>query len=227
MSATVLVIDDEIQIRRLLRLALESKGYHVCEAENGQTGLSEAVFRKPDVIILDMGLPDMDGLEVLKRLREWNQVPVLILSVLNHEKLKVEALEQGADDYVTKPFSTAELIARLHAIQRRAPSASESPVLECGTLLVNSATHAVTLSGREIKLTPTEYAVLKLLATHAGRIVTHKQLLEAVWGPNGASQSHSLRVYVNLLRKKIESSAPGVPTIVNEPAIGYRLVLAV
>jgi len=228
MSATALVIDDEVQIRRLLRLALESKGYKVHDAGSGQEGLSEAVFRKPDVIILDMGLPDMDGLEVLKRLREWSAVPVLILSVLNREQLKVDALELGADDYVTKPFSTAELIARLRAIQRRAPGVAESPLLGCGALVVNSASHEVTLHGQEVKLTPTEYAVLKVLATHPGRIVTHKQLLEGVWGPNGASQAHSLRVYVNLLRKKIEggeSRGENAPHIVNEPAIGYRLVV--
>ena len=226
MSATAVIIDDEVQIRRLLRLALESKGYQVFDAENGQLGLSEIVFRKPDVVILDMGLPDMDGLDVLKRLREWSQVPVLILSVRDQESVKVAALEHGADDYVTKPFSTSELIARLHAIQRRAVPATGSSVIECGPLILDAASHHVTLHGRELKLTPTEYALLKALATHTGRIVTHKQLLQEVWGPHSESQSHSLRVYVNLLRKKIENAVCDSPRIVNEPGIGYRLVKA-
>ena len=225
MSATAVIIDDEVQIRRLLRLALESKAYRVFEAENGQLGLSEIVFHKPDVVILDMGLPDMEGLEVLRRLREWSQVPVLVLSVRDQESVKVAALEQGADDYVTKPFSTSELIARLHAIQRRSAPASGSSVVECGALLVDLAQHHVTLRGQEVKLTPTEYAVLKVLATHAGRIVTHSQLLTAVWGPNSSSQSHSLRVYVNMLRKKIETGEDtGSLRIINEPGIGYRMV---
>ncbi len=225
MSATAVIIDDEVQIRRLLRLALESKGYRVFDAENGQLGLSEIVFHKPDVVILDMGLPDMDGLEVLKRLREWSQVPVLILSVRDQETVKVAALEQGADDYVTKPFSTSELIARLQAIQRRTAPASGSSVVECGPLLMDLAQHHVTLRGKELKLTPTEYAVLKVLATHSGRIVTHSQLLSAVWGPNSSTQSHSLRVYVNMLRKKIETGENRESLqIVNEPGIGYRMV---
>lgn len=224
MSAKAVIIDDEVQIRRLLRLALEAKGYRVSEADSGQLGLSEIVFHKPDVVILDMGLPDMDGLEVLKRLREWSQVPVLILSVRDQETVKVAALEQGADDYVTKPFSTSELIARLSAIQRRAVPAGNSSVIECGPLLMDLAQHHVTLRGKEVKLTPTEYAVLKTLASHAGRIVTHSQLLRAVWGPNSSSQSHSLRVYVNLLRKKLETGeAQPTVSILNEPGIGYRL----
>lgn len=225
MSATAVIIDDEVQIRRLLRLALESKAYRVFDAENGQLGLSEIVFHKPDVVILDMGLPDMDGLEVLKRLREWSQVPVLILSVRDQETVKVAALEQGADDYVTKPFSTSELIARLAAIQRRAAPAGGSPVVECGPLLMDLAQHHVTLCGREVKLTPTEYAVLKVLAMHPGRIVTHNQLLTAVWGPNSSTQSHSLRVYVNMLRKKLETGVDAdALRIINEPGIGYRLI---
>ena len=222
---TALIIDDEIQIRRLLRMALEARDYKVHEAANGQDGLSGIVFHKPDVVLLDMGLPDMDGLQVLKKLREWSSVPVLILSVRSEESLKVNALEQGADDYVTKPFSTSELIARLAAIQRRSQAGTETTVIECGPLLLDLASHRVTLRQREIKLTPTEYALLKVLLKHAGRIITHTQLLKAVWGPNGESQAASLRVYVNLLRKKIESEAADAPHIVNEPAIGYRLVI--
>ena len=223
---TALIIDDEIQIRRLLRMALEARGYKVFEAATGQLGLNEIVFHKPDVVILDMGLPDLDGLEVLKKIREWSTVPVLILSVRDQESVKVTALELGADDYVAKPFSTAELIARLQAIQRRTQGGKDSPILERGPLLVDVSSHRVTLHGKEVKLTPTEFALLKALASHPGRILTHTQLLNIIWGPNSESQAHSLRVYVNLLRKKIETSPEDLLRIVNEPAIGYRLVVA-
>lgn len=219
-----LIIDDEIQIRRLLRLALESRGYEVREAENGQLGLQEAAFHRPDVVLLDLGLPDIDGSEVLKRLREWSDVPVLVLSVRDQENVKVQAFECGADDYVTKPFGTAELIARLQAIQRRAGSAQESPIIECGPLRLDLAGHHATLGGADLKLTPTEYALLKCLVTHAGRIVTHAQLLKEIWGPHAASHAHSLRVYVNMLRKKLAGDVAGVPIIANELGIGYRLV---
>lgn len=215
-----LIIDDEVQIRRLLRMALESRGYMVKEAEAGQVGLQEAVFVKPDVILLDLGLPDMDGLEVLKRLREWSQVPVLILSVRDQESVKVSALENGADDYVTKPFSTAELLARLTAIQRRHP-ADEPAALKAGALVLDPVHHEAALNGSAMKLTPTEYALLALLVRHAGKIVTLKQLLRSVWGPQAEDQSHYLRVYVNHLRKKLEGSSL---TLHNEPGIGYRLV---
>lgn len=223
---TALVIDDEIQIRRLLRLALESRGYEVREAENGQMGLQEAAFLRPDVVLLDLGLPDMDGSEVLQRLRGWSDVPVLVLSVRDQESVKVQAFESGADDYVTKPFSTAELMARLQAIQRRVTGGQDSPMIECGSLHLDLAAHQATLGEAELKLTPTEYALLKCLATHAGRIVTHSQLLKDVWGPHASSHAHSLRVYVNALRKKLPGGAPGVPRILNEPGIGYRLLKA-
>lgn len=217
-----LIIDDEIQIRRLLRLALESRGYEVREAEAGQLGLQEAAFHRPDVVLLDLGLPDMDGTQVLQRLREWSEVPVLILSVRDQEHVKVRAFELGADDYVTKPFSTAELLARLQAIQRRSTGTQESPVIDCGSLRIDLSSHQVTLSGHELKLTPTEYALATQLATHAGRIVTQKQLLKAVWGPSADTHAHSLRVYVNLLRKKLQTD-PAAPRIQNEPGIGYRM----
>lgn len=217
---TALIIDDEIQIRRLLKLALESKGYTVREAENGTLGLQGAVFHKPDVIILDLGLPDMDGVEVLKRLREWSPVPVLILSVRDQEAMKLAAFDAGADDYVTKPFSTAELLARLTAIQRR-HSSDEAPHLEIGPLALDPVHHAATLSGEPVKLTPTEYAMLAQLVKHAGKVVTLKQLLRAVWGPQSEQQTNYLLVYANHLRKKLESSRLEIQ---NEPGIGYRLV---
>lgn len=216
---TALIIDDEVQIRRLLRMALESRGWTVREAENGQAGLQEAVFQKPDVILLDLGLPDMDGVEVLKRLREWNSVPTLILSVRDHESAKLAAFDAGADDYVTKPFSTAELVARLTAIQRRA-SSEDAANLRVGSLILDPVHHEAELDGKALKLTPTEYAVLSQLVRHAGKVVTLKHLLRAVWGPQAEGQSHYLRVYANHLRKKLENSAL---EICNEPGIGYRL----
>lgn len=215
---TALIIDDEVQIRRLLRLALESRGYAVCEAASGEMGLQAAVFQKPDVILLDLGLPDLDGVAVLMRLREWSQVPVLILSVRDQEAVKLAAFDAGADDYVTKPFSTAELLARLAAIQRR--HAEEVPNLEAGNLRLDPVHHAATLSGLPLKLTPTEYAFLALLVRHAGKVVTSKQLLRSVWGPQAERHTHYLRVYANHLRKKFDGSQIEIR---NEPGIGYRL----
>lgn len=214
-----LVIDDEIQIRRLLRLALESRGYEVKEAETGTLGLQAVAVQRPDVVLLDLGLPDMDGLDVLKSLREWNDVPVLILSVRDQEAVKVAALENGADDYVTKPFGTAELIARLAVIQKRRVS-SAVPEITIGALVVHQDSHEVSLSGEPLKMTPTEYAFLLALARHPGRIVTQRQLLREIWGPQGEGQGHYLRVYANHLRKKL---GPAL-TIENEPGIGYRLL---
>ena len=216
---TALIIDDEIQIRRLLRMALESKGYTVRDAETGQLGLQDAVFHKPDVILLDLGLPDMDGVEVLKRLREWSSVPVLILSVRDQEAVKLAAFDAGADDYVAKPFSTAELMARLAAIQRR-QGAHDAANLQMGPLVLDPAHHEAALDGQPLKLTHTEYALLAQLVRHAGKIVTLKQLLRAVWGPQAEEQSQYLRVYANHLRKKLEGSSLEIK---NEPGIGYRL----
>jgi len=217
---TALIIDDEIQIRRLLRMALDARGYTVREAENGELGLQAAVFQKPDVILLDLGLPDLDGVEVLKRLREWTTTPVLILSVRDQETVKLAAFDAGADDYVTKPFSTAELIARLTAIQRRSHS-DEAQNLQVGPLVLDPVHHAATLAGESLRLTPTEYALLAQLVKHAGKVVTLKQLLRSVWGPQSEQQSNYLRVYANHLRKKLEGSGLEIK---NEPGIGYRLV---
>jgi two-component system, OmpR family, KDP operon response regulator KdpE len=217
-----LVIDDEIQLRRLLRLALTAKGYEVFEAENGALGLSEAAFRRPDVILLDLGLPDIDGLEVLQRLREWTSTPVIVLSVRDQEAVKVAALDSGADDYVTKPFSTAELASRLNAIQRRS-KAPDEPTLALGDLLLDFSKREVTLAGQPLKLTPIEYSLLRLLAQNAGRVLTQKKILTDVWGPNAGDEGQYLRVYVTHLRKKLGDC--GV-RIQNEPGIGYRLVIA-
>jgi len=219
-----LIVDDESPIRRLLRLALEPQGYRVFEADAGQLGLQEAAARRPDVIILDLGLPDMDGIAVLRRLREWSQTPVLVLTVRDREADKVAALDAGADDYLTKPFGTAELLARLRAVQRRAPESQEEPVFVSGGLTMDLAARTVTIDKQEVHLTATEYALMRELVRHAGKVVTHKQLLRAVWGPNAEEQSQYLRVYITHLRKKLETD-PKVKFIRTEPGIGYRLLV--
>lgn len=217
---TILIIDDEVQIRRLLRLAMESKGHTVREAENGTLGLQAAVFQRPDVIVLDLGLPDMEGSEVLKRLREWSSIPVPVLSVRDQETVKLAAFDIGADDYVTKPFSTAELLARLAAIQRQQHNEDmANPHL--GPLILDPVQRTATLFDEPLKLTPTEYALLTQLAKHAGKVVTIKHLLRAVWGPQSEQQSNYLRVYANHLRKKLEGSGLEIQ---NEPGIGYRMM---
>jgi two-component system KDP operon response regulator KdpE len=223
MKDTALIIDDEIQIRRLLRVVLEGAGYSVQEAETGQLGLQEVARLRPSVVLLDLGLPDIDGLEVLRRLREWSEVPVLILSVRDDVSDKVAALDIGADDYVTKPFSSVELLARLRATQRRARPVQESAVYIHGSLRVDLAARLVTRAGREIRLTATEYALLALFVRHAGRVLTHRQILREVWGPKSEEHRTYLRVYITHLRKKIESD-PSSPTLLRtESGIGYRL----
>ena len=222
--ATALVIDDERQIRKLLRIVLEEDHYRVLESESGKQGLSDVALRRPDVVLLDLGLPDIDGLAVLKRLREWSHVPVLILSVKEGPEDKVSALDAGADDYVTKPFESSELLARLRAIQRRATSGSDEPLFRAGSLEIDFNARSVTVKGREVKLTVTEYALLKILAQHAGKVITHKQLLREVWGPNSEEQSQYLRVYMTHLRKKIEPADARDKLLRTESGIGYRLV---
>jgi two-component system KDP operon response regulator KdpE len=219
----VLVIDDEAQIRRLLRVTLEAAGYKVFEAATGGDGIVEAAQRNPDAIVLDLGLPDIGGLAVLKRLREWSRVPVLILTVRDGDDEKVAALDSGADDYVTKPFSTAELLARLRAALRHAQPQPENAVFLSGGLEVDLSSRQVAVRGKEIKLTPTEYGFLRLLVRHAGRVVTQRQILTEVWGPNAAEQTHYLRVYAAHLREKLEADPARPELILTEPGVGYRL----
>ena len=220
---SVLIVDDEVQIRRLLRVTLEAAGYRVLEAANGPDGLAEAAQRNPDVIILDLGLPGMDGLTVLKRLREWSRAPVLVLSVQEGDVDKVSALDNGADDYMTKPFSTVELLARLRVVRRRAQPEADNAVFRSGHLEMDLAARRITVKGREIKMTPTEYSFLRLLARNAGKVVTHRQILKEVWGPAYGEQTHYLRVYVAHLREKLETDPARPELLLTEPGVGYRL----
>ncbi len=225
LKPTALVIDDELQIRRLLRVCLEGNGYRVLEAASGQEGLSEAAQHPPDVVVLDLGLPDMDGVTILKRLREWSHVPVIILSVRDREDDKIAALDNGADDYVTKPFSTGELLARLRVAQRHASPTGDLTVFRAGQLEVDLTARVVKLNGKEIKLTATEYSLLRLFVQHSGKVLTHNQILKEVWGPNYTEQTHYLRVYIAHLREKLEAEPSKPRLIITEPGVGYRFVV--
>lgn len=223
--SVVLVIDDEPQIRRLLRFSLEGNGYRVFDAATGNEGILQAAQCRPDVILLDLGLPDLDGLEVLQRIREWSRVPVLILSVRDREQDKVSALDNGADDYVTKPFNTAELLARMRAALRHFQPQGTDALFRNGDLEVDLAARVVRKGGKEIKLTPTEYALLRLFVTHAGKVLTHRQILADVWGPNAGSETHFLRVHIAHLRDKIENNSTRPEMLITESGVGYRFLL--
>jgi two-component system, OmpR family, KDP operon response regulator KdpE len=218
----VLVIDDEAPVRRLLGVALSGMGWEVFDAATGFEGLEAARGCKPDVVLLDLNLPDMKGSELLERLRGWSSVPVIVVSVRDSEADIVQLLNAGADDYVVKPFYTNELVARIEAVQRRMQPASE-PALRTGGLFVDLSKREVRVSGRELRLTPTEYAVLALLARRVGRIVTREIILREVWGPAGQAEEGNLRFYVNSLRRKIEADPSAPRLITNEPGVGYRL----
>jgi two-component system, OmpR family, KDP operon response regulator KdpE len=222
-QSKVLVIDDEQSIRRFLRVALTSKGYSVFEASSGQEGLSEAMARKPDVIILDLGLPDIDGVEVTGLLRQWTQIPILILSVRGSEKDKIAALDAGADDYLTKPFGVGELLARLRAALRHSSQSQNEEVFTIGELRVDLARRAVTLADQEIQLTPNEYDLLRVLINHSGKVLTHHQLLREVWGTIYENEFHILHVNISNLRRKIEPDPSRPQYIITEPGVGYRL----
>jgi two-component system, OmpR family, KDP operon response regulator KdpE len=222
--ARVLVVDDEPQIRRLLRVSLSAQGYHLLEAGTGQQALTSAATEHPDLVILDLGLPDMDGQEVVRRLREWTAVPIIVLSVRDREKDKVQAFDQGADDYVTKPFGMSELMARMRAaLRHRLLTETTDPVFRSGILVVDLMRRLVTVDGREIKLTPKQYDLLRVLVAHAGKVLTHQQLLRQVWGPGYSEESQYLRVYVGQLRQKIEPDPARPRYILTEPGVGYRL----
>ena len=220
----VLVVDDELQIRRLMRLALDGAGYSVVEAETGGLALAQVAARKPAVVILDLGLPDMSGVEVVKKLREWSQVPVLVVTVLAGEADKVAALDAGADDYVTKPFGAAEIAARLRAILRRSQNPDEPARVTFGEIEVDLAARLVRRGGVEVKLTGREYAFLRLLALHRGKVLTHRQILRELWGPKAEANTHYLRVHMTHIRQKLESEPHKPRHLRTESGIGYRLV---
>ena len=221
----ILLVDDEVQIRRLLRVTLESAGYRVRDADSGRVGLSEVAFRRPDAVILDLGLPDLPGLEVLKQLREWSQVPVLILSVLGQDEQKIAALDAGADDYLTKPFSGGELLARIRVMLRRNQPSEEHKTVRFGSVEIDLVRRVVTRRGEEVRLTAKEHALLRFLAVNAGRVLTHHQILRELWGPNAEEQTQYLRVYLGRLRQKLEDEPNRPRHLKTESGIGYRLVL--
>lgn len=219
----VLVVDDEIQIRRFLRISLEAGGYVVHEAATGQDALANAALLRPDLIILDLGLPDLEGSEVLRRLREWSHTPVIVLSVRDADSDKIGALDAGADDYLTKPFSMGELLARLRVALRHTQPTTANPLFTAGRLQMDLARRVVTVGGAPVHLTPTEYALLRLLVQHAGKVLTHRQILREVWGPEYVDETHYLRVYFAQLRQKLEDD-PALPKLITtEPGVGYRL----
>lgn len=222
-AARILIVEDETPIRRFLRVALEAEGHLVSEAATAHEGVALAAKEAPAAIILDLGLPDADGITVLKRVREWSTVPVLVLSVRNDEAGKIAALDAGAQDYVTKPFSTGELLARLRGLLRDRATEAASPVLVLGALAIDAREHRAELDGRDLKLTRKEFDLLWLLASHAGRLVTQDMILKAIWGPAHSEDSQYLRVYIRHLRAKLDDDAADPRWIFTEPGVGYRL----
>lgn len=221
----LLVIEDDPQMRRFLRTSLHAQGFQILEAETGEQGLALATERAPQVILLDLGLPDMDGIKVAERLRGWSRIPIIVLSARGREADKVGALDAGADDYLTKPFGVNELLARVRVALRHAKElpSGEQPVIEVGGLRIDLDRHEVTRDGRDIRLTPLEFKLVVLLARHAGKVLTHRQILKDVWGPAALDQTHYLRVYMAQLRRKIERDPSRPHLLVTEPGVGYRL----
>jgi len=219
----VLVVDDETSIRRYLRAALTAQGLTVYEAANGQEALNAVIANRPDLIILDLGLPDIGGIEVTRQLREWSQTPITILSVRETEQDKIAALDAGADDYLTKPFSTGELMARIRVAFRKIGKTPDDPILQVNALCMDLSSRTVTFEEQEISLTPTEYGLLRILLQNAGKVITHQHLLRQVWGTAYDSEMHLLRVNISNLRRKIEPDPARPKYIVTEPGVGYRL----
>lgn len=221
----LLVIDDETAIRRFLRASLPATDFDLLEAENGEDGMRVVATERPDVLLLDLGLPDIDGLDVTKRLREWSNIPIIVLSARGQENDKVAALDAGADDYLTKPFGIAELLARIRVALRHAQTSGEAPepIFISGPLRVDLTSRQVFVRGSELKLTPIEYKLLALLVKHAGLVLTHKLLLHEVWGPAYDTETQYLRVYMTQLRHKIEAEPAKPQLLITEPGVGYRL----
>ena len=226
-SPVVLVVDDEVQIRRFLRAGFELDGFTVEEADNGSNAIRKATLSPPDLLIVDLGLPDMDGSEIVQRLRAWSSVPLIVLSVRSNEAEKVRLLELGADDYVVKPFGMAELLARAHAaLRRRVNTSTGEPIIKSGRLTIDFGARLVTIDGERVQLTPKEYRLLQVLAQHAGNVVTHQHLLKEVWGSPHMHDVHYLRIFVRKLRQKIEVDATKPQVLLTELGIGYRLAAA-
>jgi two-component system KDP operon response regulator KdpE len=221
----ILVVDDEAAIQRFLRAALDTGEFFLIQAENGHAALAAAAAARPDIILLDLGLPDMDGVEVIRRIREWTQIPIIVLSVREREDDKVKALDAGADDYLTKPFGIAELLARIRVALRRSVHQAPEPVYRIGALEVDLARRRVLAGGGEVQLTPTEYDLLRLLVVHAGKVLTHGQILKQIWGVAYVEQPHVLRVNISNLRHKIEQDPSRPRYILTEPGVGYRMKL--
>ena len=223
--AVVLVVDDEPPIRRFLRAGLEGQGYTLVEAATGSEGLAHAATRSPDLVLLDLGLPDIDGFEIVRRIREWSAMPIIVLTARGQESDKIQALDAGADDYVTKPFAMGELLARMRVALRHrlATAAGDDGVVAAGDLTIALARRVATVRGAELRLTPIEYRLLTALARHLGRVLTHEQLLREVWGPGYTTQHHYLRVYMAQLRHKIELDPARPRLLITEPGVGYRL----
>ncbi len=221
----ILLIEDEVQMRRFLRASLVSNGYQLIEAETGQDGLAQAAARAPDLILLDLGLPDLDGLAVTEQLRQWASMPIIVISARDREEHKIKALDAGADDFITKPFGVGELLARIRVALRHAATlgATASTQFSVGDLMVDLGRRQVTVRGQEVHLTPIEYKLLTTLIKHAGQVVTHRQLLREVWGPNSSDQTQYLRVYMGQLRHKLEQNPSRPAYLVTEPGVGYRL----
>ena len=219
----ILVVDDEVAIQRFLRTALDIGEFSLHQADDGHGALAAAVAVRPDLILLDLGLPDLDGVEVIRRIREWSQVPIIVLSVRDREDDKVRALDAGADDYLTKPFGIAELLARIRVALRRAVHEVPEPVYRVGELEVDLHRRRVTIRGTEVPLTPTEYDLLRLLVAHAGKVLTHQQILRQIWGIAYVEQPHVLRVNISNLRHKIEQDPARPRYLITEPGVGYRL----
>ena len=221
----VVLIEDEPQIRRFLRAALGAQGYRLIESTTGEDGLLQAATRQPDLVIVDLGLPDLDGVEVIRRLREWASTPIIVLSARGQERDKITALDAGADDYVSKPFGVGELLARMRVALRHSAGLREpdEPTFTVGDLKVDLAQRRVFVSGKEVHLTPTEYKLITTLIRYAGKVLTHRQLLKEVWGPPYADQAHYLRVYMAQLRRKLEGNPARPRYLLTEPGVGYRL----
>ena len=223
---TILVIEDEQPLVKFLRVTLSSQDYHIVEATTGEAGLRHAAMDQPDLIILDLGLPDIDGIEVTRRLREWTAIPIIVVSARGKEQDKVVALDAGADDYLTKPFGVGELLARVRVVLRHLAAVKAEtgePTFEIGPLRVDLSRREVTIAGQAVHLTPNEYKLLTVLVKNAGKVLTHRQLLKEVWGPGSADEAHYLRVYMNQLRQKLEADAARPQYLLTEPGVGYRL----